>query len=166
MPLYRSATCAPVPLVVAVTMLLVASPTLLPLLDGQTPNSASWIVLAVFTVISLWFFASSYFAISIDDEGLALREGFWVIQIKFSEIKEIISVPTPYIPTYRPLKVEVQRPNGPIMVPAAYSWTSPWTTARRSILILRNGSKDNYLLPHPEAARITELVQGKMLDMK
>jgi hypothetical protein len=118
----------------------------------------------IFGLASLWAAYMAFFKLILTEEGVEIRQGMSTTRLPYSVIAEALCVPTPHIPqhTNAPVQIEVPRQPLPVTIRAAYEHAYPWLGAPQSVLLICRGSKNNYILPHPDAEQIVRLISPKL----
>ncbi len=118
----------------------------------------------IFSFLGIWAMVSSFFILTIDDKGVDIRQGVGISHFPFSVIEEVRCIPTPDFPndSASAVQIDIPRTPLPVRILAAYEPAYPWMGAPQAILLLCRGSKNNYVLPHPDAENIVGLIKTEL----
>lgn len=124
---------------------------------------AGMVIGDVFGLMATWFLISSYCSIKFTPDAFLVRQGFDVTRFPYSQIQEVLVIPTPRVPMHsRAIRVTLPREPLPVEIRAAYPAALPWIMSSFSALILPRGSQSNFVLPHPQAEELAELIKEKI----
>jgi hypothetical protein len=118
----------------------------------------------IFGLASLWAAYSAFFKFSLTEEAALIHQGFSTTRLPYSVIEEALCIPTPPIHKHQNAAVQVTVPRQPlpVVIRAAHEHAYPWLGSPQSVLLICRGSKNNYVLPHPDAENIVRLISSKL----
>ncbi len=167
--LFQEKTTLTVSLALGILVLLFASLNLLPFLNGHSPSTDSWLKFIMLASVGVAFLLHSTFTLLLTDTALITRHGFRTYRYPFESFSEALYISRPnfdYSSRGGPCRLDLPRSPKPVSIVARHDVYTPWSSSDHSIALLFKKPYTPYLIQHPQAKRLAQIISEHMSSSK